>query len=69
MPTQHFWIGVHDKQAGPFDLKEMRAKTATGELTPDTLVWQRGMESWLPAGQAPGLASLFGANPPPLPPR
>lgn len=67
VPTA-FFIAVNGAQAGPFDLNTLRAKLATGELTPATLAWKPGLPAWTPAAQLPELGSLFTPAPPPLTP-
>ncbi|WP_134741103.1 SPFH domain-containing protein [Nocardioides sp. 503] len=66
--TQWF-VAVNGQQAGPFPLSALPAKVAAEQLGRETLVWYEGMPSWKPAGEVPELASLFGTNPPPLPPQ
>lgn len=56
------------QQTGPFNENELEFKIRTGELTPDTLVWQQGMATWSKAGTVPTVSKLFGAAPPPVPP-
>lgn len=60
-----FHIAVNNQQQGPFTIDQLRA---SGQVTPDTLVWSAGMPQWAPASSVPELAALFAATPPPLPP-
>jgi hypothetical protein len=54
-------------QSGPIGELEIRAKIASGELSPTDLVWQESFRDWVPASQA-GLAQDFPqAVPPPMP--
>lgn len=63
-----FFVGVNGQQAGPFDLAALSAQAASGQFTPQSLVWRQGMANWLPAGQVAELAGLFAPpGPPPLP--
>lgn len=66
--TAAWFLVLGGQQAGPVDDADLRARVATGEVAPSTLVWQQGMAAWAPAGQVPALAGLFAATPPPLPP-
>jgi membrane protease subunit (stomatin/prohibitin family) len=69
LPTQNEWyVGIAGQQQGPFDLGGLSGKVGGGELTRSTLVWESGMAAWVPAGEVPELAQLFGNVPPPLPP-
>lgn len=61
-----FFVAVNGQQAGPFEIGMLRSKAATGELSPDMLVWRQGMAGWTAAKEVPELAPLFVA-PPPIP--
>jgi hypothetical protein len=67
-PAQWF-VGVGGVQQGPYDAAALAGLVAAGTLTRETLVWKDGMAGWQPAGGVPETARLFGAVPPPLPPR
>jgi membrane protease subunit (stomatin/prohibitin family) len=70
LPAAAQWyLGIGGQQQGPFDQAGLAAQVTGGALTPTTLVWRAGMAQWAPAQQVPELANLFGAVPPPLPPR
>jgi membrane protease subunit (stomatin/prohibitin family) len=60
-----FHIAVGGQQQGPFTLDQLRA---SGQVTPETLIWAAGMPAWAAASSVPELAPLFAATPPPLPP-
>lgn len=61
---------VHDgkERIGPVTGDALRAMAATGKITPDTLIWRRGMESWTKASLVPGILTpppvSFSAKPP-----
>ena len=63
-----FFLGINGQQVGPVNVADMPARIASGELTPDTLIWQQGMAAWTRAADVPAVAPVFGAAPPPLPP-
>ncbi len=67
--TTPIYLGVNGQQAGPFEPAILPTKIASGELTPDTLVWRQGLAQWTPARDVPDLARLFSDRPPPLAPR
>lgn len=50
---------VHDGQrgSGPITADALRIMLATGAITPDTLVWRTGMETWTPASSVPGIGA------------
>ena len=64
-----WYLWQEEQQQGPFTVDEL----AGGRLTADMLVWTEGMESWIPAGQVPELASALTPPQqpvaPPQPPR
>ena len=44
------WHYIHNgQQLGPVDQAHLAALLRSGELPPDTQVWQEGMASWLQA--------------------
>lgn len=50
-----YFIHINGQQLGPFEENELIAQN----ITPSTMVWSEGMESWMPAGQVAGLSHLF----------
>lgn len=62
------YMFVAGQQYGPYDYPTLKQFVPTGQLTPQTLVWQQGMAAWTPAGQVPELQSLFAPAAPPTPP-
>ena len=69
-PQVQMLLYIGGQQYGPYDYKTLKSFVPTGQLTKDTLVWQQGMSTWLPAGQVPELQGLFAsaAPVPPVPP-
>lgn len=67
-PTIQFHVVIGGAQAGPFNLQQLQAMAASGQLTKATLVWKAGMANWLAADTQPELAALFTNVPPPPPP-
>lgn len=62
-----FHVEMNGQAEGPFDMEQLRAGAANGQLLPDSLVWSAGMDAWLKASEVDALKPLFSA-PPPLPP-
>ncbi|HTE28772.1 MAG TPA: DUF4339 domain-containing protein, partial [Chryseolinea sp.] len=60
---------VNGQQQGPFSIQSLQQMTQGGSLTRETLVWRQGIPAWIKASDAPELNGLFGALPPPLPPK
>jgi membrane protease subunit (stomatin/prohibitin family) len=70
LPTENQWyVGIAGAQQGPFDVNGLAGQVHGGAMTRSSLVWKNGMAGWVPAGEVPELAQLFGAVPPPLPPQ
>lgn len=72
-PQIQMFLFIGGQQYGPYDYQTCKQFVPTGQLTPQTMVWQQGMAAWTPAGQVPELATLFApAMPspdmPPMPP-
>jgi membrane protease subunit (stomatin/prohibitin family) len=68
-PAAAAWhIAVDGQTQGPFSPQQLQQGAASGQVTPDTMVWSNGLGSWTPAGQVPQLSPLFGQAPPPPPP-
>lgn len=64
MKAEWFYAKSGQKH-GPFTAAELRAKAASGEVTPTDLVWKEGMPEWRPAGSLKGLFSSSPQKPPP----
>lgn len=51
-----WYIKVNGKQEGPFSYADLKRDR---RLTPDTLVWKQGFETWLPIREVSELKNLF----------
>lgn len=67
-PTIQFHVVIGGAQAGPFNLQQLQAMAASGQLTKASLVWKAGMANWASAESQPELAAIFTSVPPPPPP-
>lgn len=68
LPGQaQFHVEMNGQPGGPFNLQQVQAGVANGQVTPATLVWSAGMAAWAPANTVPALQALF-TTPPPMPP-
>lgn len=54
-----WYYGVRGQQLGPIEEAQLRSMLASGQLTPEDMVWTEGMPGWAPARQALG-------GPPPI---
>lgn len=54
-----WYLGLDGHQVGPFGVEELRDRAASGELTPQTLVWRSGLTAWAAAGEVPELADVM----------
>ena len=64
-----YHIAMGGQQSGPFDLNTLKQMADQGQINKETLVWKQGMDQWAQAGNQPDLSSVFGAIPPPIPPK
>ncbi len=67
-PQVQMYLNIGGQNYGPYDYATLKSFVPTGQLTAQTMVWQQGMASWLPAGQVPELQALFAPTPPPAAP-
>ncbi len=69
LPTlTNFYIEVKGNAEGPISVDSVRNKIEQGEVSPQTLVWSAGMQTWKSAGSVVALSAAFAAStPPPLP--
>jgi len=65
-PIIQFHVVVSGAQAGPFNLQQLQAMAASGQLTKTSLVWKNGMANWLTAETQAELAAMFMNVPPPI---
>src|SRR5439155_27315510 len=66
-PTESYelWFyAVDGEQKGPVDVATLRKLVRDKTISPESLVWHAGMTDWIPAKDAPGVASP--ENPPAL---
>lgn len=62
--SNDWYYAIEGASKGPVSEAEFEALVAAGTVRSDTLVWQEGMEDWLPYARAQGSADAA-----PLPPR
>lgn len=68
LPAQNsYFVAIDGKQAGPFQISDLKQKIKTTEINRSSLVWAEGMPEWLKAEEVDELKVLFAAVPPPLP--
>ncbi len=76
LPSQAMYhVEINGQPSGPFNMQQIQAGIANGQMTGQSLVWTAGMASWVPASTVPALQAFFatpppmpGATPPPIPP-
>ncbi|MGA8165550.1 MAG: DUF4339 domain-containing protein [Waddliaceae bacterium] len=54
-------LNIEGKEEGPYSIRDLRRHPA---VTPDTLAWREGLDSWKPIRQLPELDELFYEKPP-----
>ncbi len=72
LPTLSYHVAVDGNAFGPLDYTGLLELVKQGKLTPETLVWKKGMESWAEAQTITELLPLFREEdeelvPPPIP--
>ncbi|MCH7686583.1 MAG: SPFH domain-containing protein [Planctomycetes bacterium] len=69
VPQTATWhVAAGGQSQGPLAMQQIAQGISGGSITPATQVWCAGMAGWMPAGEVPQLAGIFGASPPPPPP-
>lgn len=71
LPNFSYRVAIDGRAAGPFDLNGLVELFKSGKLTPDSLVWTKGMPDWVKAGDIEDFAVFFEEDDdeaPPLPP-
>ena len=65
------WYAEGQQQHGPFTVAQLKALIRDGKVTPQTLIWRKGMTNWTAARDVDDMAILFvdPNNGPPPPPR
>ncbi len=59
IPKLAYHVAKDKKAIGPFDMEKLMEMANSGELTPDSLVWKKGMKDWKKAGEVEDLAEFF----------
>ncbi len=66
--TMQYYLVLNGQQAGPYDEQTLRKLIQQKTLTPETLVWAKGMDNWTKAKNVPEVANLITQDgPPPIP--
>lgn len=58
-----YTVLVNGVPQGPYDLNQLRQLIQSGAIRPNDLVWQQGMEQWLPLSQIVSIESMSGVLP------
>lgn len=67
-PQVQMYLYIGGQNYGPYEYNTLKQFIPTGQLTPQTMVWQQGMVAWAPAGQVPEIQGLFESASPDIPP-
>lgn len=68
IPVTVYHIAVNGVRQGAFDKTTIVEKVNSGELADDTLIWKRGMRTWVRISESADFSHLFDENcPPPVP--
>jgi hypothetical protein len=64
-----FFLSLGGSKAGPYTIFKVGELLESGEATPDTLAWHRGLDGWKPIREVPALEAVLGQNGPPSGPK
>lgn len=53
---KEWFVLIDNVKEGPYSIEDLRRDR---RVTPDTLVWRQGFETWIPIRNVPELKSLF----------
>jgi hypothetical protein len=56
-------VMINGQEQGPFSLEHLKQMVGESKLTPSTMVWQHGINTWIEAEQIPEVNELFKAAP------
>lgn len=65
IPNVQYHISVNGAQSGPFNMQQLAAMAASGQINMQTYVWKQGMPGWELAGNVAELQGIFAPPPPP----
>lgn len=65
--TVVYFVALGGEQKGPFAAKIIREMIKDKALRPSTLMWKKGLESWVKASDISELKEAFDSVPPPMP--
>lgn len=65
IPNVQYHISVNGAQSGPFNMQQLAAMAASGQINMQTYVWKQGMPGWELAGNVAELQGIFVPPPPP----
>jgi membrane protease subunit (stomatin/prohibitin family) len=60
-----YYVAINGESKGPFSSKEVDKMVADGDIKRDTLMWKKGLDSWVEAKKL--IEESFREVPPPLP--
>ena len=61
----NYYVAINGESKGPFSSKEVDKMVADGDIKRDTLMWKKGLDSWVEAKKL--IEESFREVPPPLP--
>lgn len=68
IPTIDYYLAIQGKREGPFKSEQIEQKYGHSEITKNTLIWKKGMKTWMKIVEIDDFRHLFDENcPPPLP--
>lgn len=66
-PQVNMYFNIAGQNYGPYNYSTCKQLKQNGQINEQTLAWQQGMSSWIPAKQVLELQGLFVSEMPPIP--
>lgn len=60
--ASEWYVGRNGQQSGPFSTGQLKEMAAAGQLAAGDLLWNQGLESWVPVSKVKGLLPVEGGG-------
>ncbi|MFN8117514.1 MAG: SPFH domain-containing protein [Bacteroidia bacterium] len=65
--NDEYFVTAGGQNHGPFNLQQLQAMIMSGQITPETYAWKKGMQDWIPLKTFPEFTVNQNSNIPPPP--
>lgn len=66
-PNEEYFVTSGGQNHGPFNLQQLQSMIISGQITPETYAWKKGMQDWIPLKTFPEFNTNQNPNLPPPP--